>query len=109
MGGVLPRLEEGGVLAFVAVGVTGLPVAENVLDRVNAVGVADRRVVVGVPPWVVGVAGRRTGSLDLEGGFNTVGPARLVAELLVNASPVGFLSSSFGFPGIDMLEDLPLV
>lgn len=112
MGGVLALLEEeGGVLAFgAAVGVTGLPGAENVLARVNAVGVADLRDVDGAPTGAVGVAGRRIASLDLEGlgGFDTTGPARLVAEVLANAIPVGLLSSSFGFPGIDMLVDLPL-
>ncbi|UKZ80674.1 hypothetical protein TrVFT333_008437 [Trichoderma virens FT-333] len=74
-----------------------------------AVGVTDRRVVVGTPAWAVGVAGRRIGSLDLDVGFTTVGPARFVAELLVYASPVDLRSSSFGFPSIDMLADLPLV
>lgn len=112
IGGVLALLdEEGGVLAFgAAVGVTGLPGAENVLARVNAVGVADLLDVDGAPTGAVGVAGRRIGSLDLEGlgGFDTTGPARLVAEVLANAIPVGLLSSSFGFPGIDMLVDLPL-
>lgn len=113
MGGVLalPEEEEGGVLAFdAAVGVTGLPGAENVLDRVNAVGVADLRDTDGAPTGAVGVAGRRIGSLDLEGlgGFDTTGPARLVAEVRANAIPVDLLSSSFGFPGIDMLVDLPL-
>ncbi|KAH6610376.1 hypothetical protein Trco_000396 [Trichoderma cornu-damae] len=110
VGGVLVRLE-GGVFAFIAaVGVTGLRAAEKVLDRVNAVGVADRRVVVdGAPAWAVGVAGRRTGSRDLEGGFSAVDPARLVAEPVACASPVGLLSSSFGFPAMDMLADLPLV
>jgi len=113
MGGVLALPEEeGGVFAFgAAVGVTGLPEAENVLDRVNAVRVADLRVVPGAPTGAVGVAGRRIGSLDLEGlgGLDTTGPARLVAEVLAYAIPVGLLSSSFGFPGIDMLADLPLV
>lgn len=112
MGGVLALLEEeGGVLAFgAAVGVTGLPGAENVLALVNAVGVADRLDVDGAPTGAVGVAGRRIGSLDLDGlgGFDITGPARLVAEVLANAIPVGLLSSSLGFPGIDMLVDLPL-
>lgn len=81
-----------------------------------AVGVADRRVVVGIPVWAVGVAGRRMGSLDLEvaslgleADFTVVGPARFVAELLVYASPVDLRSSSLGFPSIEMLADLPLV
>lgn len=81
-----------------------------------AVGVADLRVVVGIPVWAVGVAGRRMGSLDLEvaslgleADFTTAGPARFVAELLVYASPVDLRSSSLGFPSIEMLADLPLV
>lgn len=81
-----------------------------------AVGVADLRVVVGIPVWAVGVAGRRIGSLDLEvaslgleADFTVLGPARFVAELLVYASPVDLRSSSLGFPSIEMLADLPLV
>ncbi|TFB04781.1 hypothetical protein CCMA1212_002921 [Trichoderma ghanense] len=53
------------------------------------------------------------GSLDLEveeAGFTSVGgPARFVAELLEYVSPVDLRSSSFGFPSMDMLADLPLV
>ncbi|PNP50981.1 hypothetical protein THARTR1_08602 [Trichoderma harzianum] len=107
---------EGGVFAVVEVGVAGPLEAEKVLDRGKAVGVADRRVVVGMPVWAVGVAGRRMGSLDLEvasldleAGITTAGPARFVAELLVYASPVDLRSSSLGFPSIEMLADLPLV
>lgn len=109
-GGVFVWLE-GGVLAFVAGGVTGLLGAANVWARVKAVGVADRRLVDDGTPWVVGVGGRRSGSLVPAEGFTpVVGPARLVAELLeYAASPVDRLSSSFGFPGIEMLADLPLV
>lgn len=101
---------EGGVLSLVDGGVTG---PAKVFDRGRAVGVTALRVVVGMPGWAVGVAGRRMGSLDLEveeAGFTTVAaPARFVDEPLVYVSPVDLRSSSFGFPSMDMLADRPLV
>ena len=47
--------------------------------------------------------------LELEVDLAEGGRGRLVAEPLVCASPVDLRSSSFGFPSITMLADLPLV